>query len=95
MLFEWDDRKDASNFRKHGVSFQVATAVFNDPMHKTLLDRVVDGEIRWRTIGEVHGKYFLLVIHTVVEEDEEIVRLISAREATAHERREYEEEPYR
>ena len=67
---------------------------FDDPMHVTTLDRVVNGEIRWRTVGEVHGRYLLLVIHTLVEDGEEIVRLISAREATAHERREYEEEPY-
>jgi uncharacterized DUF497 family protein len=95
VLFEWDDRKEASNRRKHGISFDLAAAVFDDPMHVTTPDRMVDGEFRWRTVGEVHGRYLLVVIHTLIEEGEEIVRIISAREAGAHERREYEEEPYR
>ena len=93
MRFEWDDRKNASNRRKHGVSFDVAALAFLDPMHLTTHDRVVDGEDRWRTVGEVHGKYLLVVAHTLDEEGEEVVRIISAREATTHERREYEEEP--
>jgi uncharacterized protein len=62
-------------------------------MHVMRQDRVVSGEIRWTTVGAVGGKY-LLVCHTLIEEDEEIVRIISAREATAHERREYEEGSY-
>ena len=90
MRFEWDDEKNASNFRKHGVRFEVATAVFDDPMHLMAEDRVIDGEVRWRSIGVAGERYLLLVIHTFVEEGEEIVRIISAREATRHERREYE-----
>ena len=93
MRFEWDDRKDASNRRKHGVSFDVAALAFLDPMHLTTHERDVDGEDRWRTVGEVHGKYLLVVAHTLAEEGEEVVRIISAREETTHERREYEEEP--
>ena len=53
------------------------------------LDWIEDGESRWRTIGEVNGKYFLLLVH-LLDEAEEMVRIISAREATPHERREYE-----
>jgi len=53
------------------------------------LDWIEDGESRWRTIGEVNGKYLLLVVH-LLDEAEEMVRIISAREATPHERREYE-----
>ena len=92
LQFVWDERKNQSNQRKHGVSFEVSTAVFNDPMHVMIQDRVVDGEVRWRTIGEVNGKYLLLVAHTFEEGDEELVRIISSREATAHEGREYEDE---
>ena len=91
MRFEWDDRKDRSNLKKHGVSFDVAIAVFDDPMHVTRPDREEGGELRWRTIGEVVGCYLLVVAHTLVEEGEEVVRIISARQATAHERKEYEE----
>lgn len=87
MRFVWDERKNLSNQRKHGISFQLSTSVFDDPMHVMIQDRVVDGEVRWRTIGEVNGKYLLLVAHTFEEEGEELVRIISAREATAHERR--------
>ena len=90
MRFEWDDKKNSSNLRKHGVDFGVAIAVFDDPLHVTTEDRVVDGELRWRTIGEVHDRYLLLVAHTLEEEGEEVIRIISAREATAHERRDYE-----
>jgi uncharacterized DUF497 family protein len=43
----------------------------------------------------VHGKYLLVVAHTLIEEGEEIVRIISARAATAHERSDYEEGSYR
>lgn len=75
------------------MSFELAAFAFLDPMHVTVHDRVVDGEDRWRTVGEVHGKYLLVVAHTLEEEGEEAVRIISAREATPHERREYEEEP--
>jgi uncharacterized DUF497 family protein len=95
VLFEWDERKNASNRKKHGVSFEVATAVFDDPMHVTTPEHEAKGEIRWRTVGAVHGRYLLVVAHTLIEEGEEIVRIISARAATAHERREYEEELYR
>ncbi len=58
----------------------------------TTLDRVTDGEVRWRTVGEVEGRMLLVVAHTLKEEGEEVVRIISAREATSHERREHEED---
>ena len=84
--------EQSSNLRKHGVSYKTATEVFDDPMHAMILDRVVDGEVRWKTLGEVQGRTLLLVIHTLDEEGEEVVRIISAREATPHERREYEKD---
>jgi uncharacterized DUF497 family protein len=67
-----------------------ASRVSDDPMALMSDDRVVDGEVRWRTIGFVEERYLLLVAHTYEEDGEEVVRIISAREATAHERREYE-----
>ena len=63
----------------------------DDPEFVMYLDRDADGEVRWHTIGRVAGVLVLLVAHTFEEEDqEEIVRIISAREVTAHERRLYE-----
>ncbi len=88
--FAWDEGKNRINKRKHGVSFETASLVFDDPHHLTRQDREVDSEPRWQTIGIVHGIHVLLVAHTVVartvnEYDEEI-RIISARKATRSER---------
>ena len=90
--FCWDENKNQSNYRKRRVFFEIATLVFDDPNSVMLLDRVVDGEQRWHTIGLVEEVLLLLVVHTIQEEDqEEMVRIISAREVTAHERRLYED----
>ena len=96
LRFEWDERKNLSNQRKHGVSFDEAAQVFRDPMYVSVQDRVEDGEERWQTFGLVDGVLLLMVAHTIKEESSlwEIVRIISARRATARERRRYEEENY-
>lgn len=92
MRFEWDENKNRSNYRKHRVFFETATLVFEDPDFVMMRDRIVDGEERWQTIGLVEGVLLLLVAHTLGGEgDEEIARIISAREVTAHERRRYED----
>ena len=88
--FEWDDEKAASNFRKHGVRFEIASKVFDDPLAKSAQDRVVNGECRWQTIGMAQGR-LLKVAHTVRDdENTEIIRIISARHAEPRERRGYE-----
>jgi uncharacterized DUF497 family protein len=86
--------KEQSNFKKHGLDFSFAAAVFADPLHLTVFDRVENGEERWHTIGAVGGGFkILLVVHTFPEDDnEERVHVIGLREATAHERKRYEEE---
>jgi uncharacterized DUF497 family protein len=61
MRFEWDLDKDRTNRRKHGVGFDTAEQVFDDPMAITVGDRVVDGEERRRTIG-ADFDHILLVI---------------------------------
>jgi uncharacterized DUF497 family protein len=90
VRFEWDDEKEASNLRKHGLDFSTAQLVFEDPWHVVSQDREVDGEQRWQTIGRASAVTILLVAHTVEDEDEELIRIISAREATPNERRVYE-----
>ncbi len=93
VRFEWDDQKNASNLKKHGVDFETAARAFLDPHLVIIVDRVVDGETRWRTIGEVDGGSLLLVIHLYGDDEEdeiEVVRIISARETTPQERRRYE-----
>jgi uncharacterized protein len=89
VRFEWDESKDQSNFRKHGIHFAIATGVFEDPDYVMELEREVDDEARWQTIGCVGGLLLLMVAHTVEDEDL-VVRIISARKATASERRRYE-----
>lgn len=92
MRFEWDENKNRSNYRKHRVFFETATLVFDDPDFVMMRDRIVDGEERWQTIGLVEDVLLLLVAHTLNGDgDEEVVRVISAREVTGHERRRYED----
>ena len=64
-LFEWDDNKAAINFRKHGIRFEEAARVFDDPLALTVQDRIENGEQRWQTIGMAGGCLLLLVVHTV------------------------------
>lgn len=92
MQFEWDEAKNLANQRKHGIAFEDAVPAFGDPLLVMVPDRVVDGEQRWQTFGVVRHN-LLMVAHTSIGEGEnEIVRLISARRATRHERRRYENE---
>jgi len=92
----WDERKNRINRRRHGLSFETAQLVFNDPLAVSRRD-LHSGEERWQTIGVI-GSVALLVIHTLPEMSqeagEEIGRIISARKATRHERRVYEEESF-
>ena len=91
MRFDWDERKSRSNHRKHGVSFDTARSVFDDPHALSKLERVVDGEERWQTIG-MTDEIVLLVAHTWRDESgDEVIRLISARKATPTERQAYAE----
>jgi uncharacterized DUF497 family protein len=92
MNFEWDERKNRGNRAKHGVSFEAATLVFEDPHAIGVQDHTEEGEERWRTVGLSAGVVVLLVVHTNREEGgEEYVRIISARKATPRERKAYEE----
>ena len=91
MTFAWDERKSEINRRKHGVSFETAVRVFEDPAAVSYVDRVVEGQERWHTIGLAGGIVVLLVVHTLEDEDgEETVRIISARKAAPGERALYD-----
>jgi len=85
--FSWDPRKAAVNEKKHGVTFSEAATVFADPLALAIQDEV--HEERTLLLGLSERVRVLLVVH--VELDDDTVRLISARRATAHERRRYEE----
>ena len=88
MEFAWDERKNRINKRKHRIGFDTAILVFDDPFQISRQDREVETEERWQTIGVVQGSRVLLVAHTV-EEDEVLIRILSARKATPQERRIY------
>lgn len=94
IYFEWDESKAAANLSKHGLSFKAATLVFEDPLVQLFVDQVVDGEERWNAVGLVNGLLLVVVTHVYrsPENAEEIIRIISARRATPHERRRYQEE---
>jgi hypothetical protein len=91
MRFIWDEQKSRRNRAKHKIGFETAQGVFADPLALSILDRIVDGEERWQTLGLVAGAVVVLVAHTVEErEGEEVIRIISARKATPQERKIYE-----
>ena len=96
MRFEWDSSKNRINQAKHkGLDFASAARVFDDPAVLLMHDRIIEGEQRWHAIGAVSGA-LLLVVHTYHEDDgngQEIIRIISAREANQRERRIYIRQP--
>ena len=98
MRYEWDERKNRQNQRKHGgISFQLAALAFEDEDRLVGLDRVDEGgEQRWHLLGNaILGPGFsavLLVVHAYREDrnGQEIIRIISARRADKHELRRYQ-----
>ncbi|MCH4889004.1 hypothetical protein EZV73_15525 [Acidaminobacter sp. JC074] len=83
-----------TNKEKHGVSFEQAREVFFDPFQSSIHDeRFSSFEEKWIAVGTTHEQYILVVAHLYFDDDgDEIIRIISARNATNHERRQYEYE---
>jgi uncharacterized protein len=93
MRFGWDARKNKTNREKHGISFELARRVFDDPNHLSIQDRHEGGQERWQTLGLIGSRAILLVAHTYEDEHgKEIIRIISARKATRAERKRYDEQ---
>jgi uncharacterized protein len=103
VRYEWDERKNRQNQRKHGgISFELATLVFEDPDCLVELDRVDEvGEQRWHALGSISVRpgiaAVLLVVHAyrVPREDDngqETIRIISARRADKNDLRRYQEQ---
>jgi len=92
MKFTWDEQKNRRNIAKHKVSFETTALVFDDPRAVSRIERIEGGEERWQTLGLAGGIVVLLVAHTYRESNgEESIRIISARKATPHERKIYEQ----
>jgi uncharacterized DUF497 family protein len=86
--FEWDPEKAASNLKKHGVAFTEAMTIFGDPFEVTIPDPDhSDDEFRFLSMGLSESNRLLVVAYT---ERDQRTRIISAREASPQERREYE-----
>ncbi|MGO9472998.1 MAG: BrnT family toxin [Rhodomicrobium sp.] len=89
----WDAKKNRDNLRKHKLSFETAQLVFGDPFVASRPDPYPHEE-RWQSIGMI-GPVAVMVIHTSLEVDastgEETGRIMSARKATAHEKKAYED----
>ncbi len=89
MQFEWSENKAASNLSKHGVSFEEAKTVFDDPLYVDFYDPDhSEDEERYLIVGESNRGRLLIVSYT---ERGDSIRLISARELTRTERSAYEE----
>jgi hypothetical protein len=93
MRFEYDQRKNRQNLAKHGVDFETAQFVFEDPYSLSQRDEVHEEEERYITLGEIAPGVVLFVVHTAFAASDggEVVRFISARAATSREKKSYEE----
>ncbi len=92
MRFEWDEAKNVTNQKKHGISFDTAVLVFDDPNMVQFIERIENGEERWHAIGYAPGSLFLIltVVHTWNERNH-VVRIISARHASNAEMKTYDQ----
>jgi len=90
LTFVWDRKKATQNLKKHEISFEDASTVFDDPFEVTVYD--VDhsfDEHRFITLGQVANGRVVVVCYK--EERTDLYRIITARDATATERRDYEQ----
>jgi uncharacterized DUF497 family protein len=87
MSIEFDKRKAASNLKKHGVSFDEAATALLDPMALVREDEDMQDEVRFLLVGMSNSGHLLTVCYALRNE---MIRLISARQATKNERRQYE-----
>jgi uncharacterized DUF497 family protein len=90
MKFSWDSRKADRNLRKHGIAFDEAITVFNDPL-ALIFDDMVHSEEEHREIIIGYSTLSRLVLVCFVERSKDTIRIISARRATKAEIRDYEE----
>lgn len=89
MKYEWDKNKAAINLSKHSVSFEEAQTVFDDPLYVDFYDPDHSiGEHRYILLGQSQQGRLLFISYM---ERDDAIRLISAREATQSERKDYEQ----
>ena len=91
IRFEWDNNKALLNLKKHKVSFEEAVTVFNTDQIRIFIDRSHTMEERLVAIGYSQTQKMLVVVHCY-REDEEVIRIISARKANKSEKKFFEGE---
>lgn len=92
IAFTWDDKKAIANLRKHGVRFSEAAAIFLDENVVIDVNSVDDytGEEKLQAVGMVYGDVmFMVYVERVTMDNDDIIRIISARHATKGEERYY------
>jgi len=89
IRFEWDEKKNRANIKKHNISFEEAKTVFYDENARLISDPVhSNGEDRFILLGISRNVKILIVVHVYKEQDE-LIRIISARKATKTESKNY------
>lgn len=83
--FEWDENKDAANFRKHGIRFRTAIKIFKDVNKLIRYDEEHTNEERYDVLGIVGDVLFVMCAF----KENNIIRVISARKANKNEKRRY------
>ena len=86
LKFQWDEAKAARNFAKHGVSFLLAVEIFEGPIVERIDDRENYGELRFIVLGRVEFEIYRVVF---TSRGPTLLRIISARKASKHEREIY------
>ena len=89
LKFEWDDRKNKTNIKKHGISFEEASSVFFDEDALIISDESHSQKEERFIMIVFYYKFNLLVVCHCYRQNESIIRIISARKATKNERKEY------
>lgn len=91
MKFEWDHHKSEINKKKHKISFENAALIFADKDSLSIYDEDhSNSEDRWITIGQIPNGSIIVVVHIYKKIDnEEFIRIISARKATKNEIEQY------
>ncbi len=92
MEFEWDEKKNKANIRRHGISFELASIIFNDFVISRWDKRSYGGEEREISYGRIRGERIIVVVH--IDRGEKI-RIISARKANKKERKIYYDNYYK
>ena len=90
LLFEWDEQKEKINIKKHKIDFSTAAHVFGDDRRIEKFDgKHSENEDRFKVIGAINGHLMVIVVSYTMRNDDNVIRLISARKAEKEERYEY------